>query len=218
MKHVHVLVEGQTEETFVRDVLAGHLEDRGIWPTPVLVKTKRVKSGGTFKGGVTSTGKVLNDIRRLLQDTGAAALTTMLDYYALPSDFPGMATRPAGDARARVEHVEAALAAVVDDARFLPHLVLHEYEAWIFSAPEECAWVFDDASVEAKLAEIAAACGGPERIDDGPATAPSKRLLDAYPSYAKTTHGPLAVGAIGLARVREACPHAHAWLERLEAV
>jgi hypothetical protein len=64
MRRLHILVEGQTEETLVRDVLAPHLGSRGIHATSVLLKTKRLKTGGSFKGGVTSTRQVVEDIRR----------------------------------------------------------------------------------------------------------------------------------------------------------
>ena len=94
MKRLLVLVEGRTEETFVWNVLQPHLGLFGVSPTAVVLKTKRVKSGGAFRGGVTSTAQVLGDLRRLLGDTGAAAVTTIIDYYGLPDDFPGMATRP----------------------------------------------------------------------------------------------------------------------------
>lgn len=53
MRRAHVLVEGQTEETFIRDVLGPHLVGLGIYLTPVLVATKRVKSGLKFKGGLS---------------------------------------------------------------------------------------------------------------------------------------------------------------------
>jgi hypothetical protein len=48
-----ILVEGQTEEAFVRDVLTPHLAGFAVYPVPVLLKTKRVKAGGAFRGGVT---------------------------------------------------------------------------------------------------------------------------------------------------------------------
>jgi len=216
MKRLLVLVEGQTEETFVRDVLTPHLAAFDVHPTAVLLKTKRIKSGGAFRGGVTSTAQVVGDIRRLLNDSGAAGVTTVLDYYALPTDFPGMTTRPATDPYARVEHVEKSLSAAIADTRFDANLVLHEYEAWIFSYPAGCAWVFDDPAVPPRLSAIAIGAGGAERIDEGPTTAPSKRLVQAFGSYRKTLHGPMAVGAIGIAMVRSACPHADAWLKRLE--
>ena len=218
MNRVLVLVEGQTEEAFVRDVLTAHLATFDVHPTAVLLKTKRIKSGGAFRGGVTSSEQVVGDIRRLLFDSGAAAVTTVLDYYALPNHFPGMSTRPAGDAYSRVAHVEQALKAAIGHPRFDAHLVLHEYEAWIFSDPTACAWVFEDPRVPMQLAGIAKTAGGPERIDEGPTTAPSKRLADVFASYRKTLHGAVAVGAIGIAALRAACPHAHAWLERLETL
>ena len=217
MKRVLVLVEGQTEEVFVRDVLTPHLAPFDVQPTQVLLKTKRTASG-SFKGGVTSTQQVIGDVRRLLGDTGAALVTTMIDYYGLPDDFPGMVSRPSHDARARVAHVEAAFAAASAAPRFLPHLVLHEYEAWIFSAPHACDWVFEDPALCDQLAGIALTAGGPEQINDTPENAPSKRLTRAFPGYKKTFHGPMAVGAIGIPALRQACPHAAAWLTRLEAI
>lgn len=218
MKRLLVLVEGQTEETFVRDVLTPHLNPMTIHPTPVILKTKRVKAGGHFRGGVTSTDQVLADARRLLNDTRASAVTTILDYYGLPSDFPGMAQRPPGDAYERVDCVERAFLAAINVPSFIPHLVLHEYEAWIFADPECCDWVFDDSSVAENLTAIAHGAGGPERINEFPQSAPSKRLVQEFSGYKKTLHGPMAVGAIGLARVREKCPHFDAWLRRVEGL
>ncbi|MEU4444777.1 DUF4276 family protein [Actinosynnema sp. NPDC050801] len=58
--------------------------------------------------------------------------------------------------------------------------------------------------------------GGPELVNDGPATAPSKRLLDYCPGYVKTVDGPLAIQDLGLARLRAACPHLDAWLRTFE--
>lgn len=218
MKRVFVLCEGQTEETFVRDVLGPHLEAFDVFTKQVVLKTKRVKAGGAFRGGVTSTQQVLNDVAHLLADSDVSAVTTILDYYGLPTDFPGMATRPPASAIARVSHVEDAWAARVNDRRFIPHLVLHEYEAWIFSDPARCAWVFEDPRLPAQLFGVATTCGGAEMINEDPQTAPSKRLMAMMPSYRKTLHGPMAVAAIGLAAIREACPHADAWLKRLEAL
>jgi hypothetical protein len=72
MKKIIILVEGQTEETFVRDVLDPHLHAFEKVLVPTLLVTKRVKSGPNFKGGVMSWVKVENDLRRLLRDKSAA--------------------------------------------------------------------------------------------------------------------------------------------------
>jgi hypothetical protein len=130
-----------------------------------------------------------------------------------------MRDRPAGSPTVRVEHVEATWAASVRDRRFLPHIVLHELEAWIYAAPPRLEpWMFDDdAEVIAEISAIAAAHRTPEDIDEGSQTAPSKRLLRAFAPYQKTLHGLLALSAIGIDGIRSACPHFAHWLECLEA-
>jgi len=95
VKRVLISVEGQTEETFIRDVLSSHFEPLGIYLIPMLVTTKVVKDGSNFKGGMTSYGKIKRDLLRLLNDRDAVAVTTMYDLYELPKDFPGYKSRPA---------------------------------------------------------------------------------------------------------------------------
>jgi Domain of unknown function (DUF4276) len=217
MKRFLVLVEGLTEERFVKDYLVQHLASRSVLPIPKILTTKRMKNGPDFKGGVHGYAQVKDDLRRLLGDSGAVAITTLLDYYALPADFPGMDARPPGAPRARVEHVEHAFAADIEHPRFRPHLVLHELEAWVFSDPVAASWIFDEPRVAPALQAIRDSFTSPEDIDEGITTAPSRRILGEYSGYQKTFHGPLAVAAIGLERVRARCPHFAAWLSWLES-
>lgn len=220
MKRGLVLVEGQAEERFVTECLAPYFLAKGLVLATTIVKTKRAVGGPHFKGGVLNYGQVRRDAGLLLRDTNAVLITTLLDYYALPKDFPGMSDRPAGSSRDRIEHVEAAWATAVEDTRFLPHLVLHEFEAWVYAAPA-CLepWMFDDdVNVIAAITAVAAAHRTPEDIDEGAQTAPSKRLFGAFEAYQKTVHGPLALLAIGIERIRAACPHFARWVERLEAI
>ncbi|HEX3474166.1 MAG TPA: DUF4276 family protein [Kofleriaceae bacterium] len=221
MKRGLVLVEGQTEERFVNECLAPYLLDKGlILERPTIVATKRVAGGPSFKGGISSYGQVQRDLQPLLHDGHASVITTVLDYYALPKDFPGMHSRLAGSPRSRVEHVEAAWAAAVADRRFVPHLALHEFEAWVYADRSKLEpFMFDDdPGVIEAIARIAAGHPTPEDIDDGPMTAPSKRLRDVFAAYQKPLHGPLAVVAIGIDRIRAVCPHFHHWLTRVETL
>src|SRR5271167_4513271 len=128
-KRVLILVEGQTEERFVKDVLGPAFFDKELFFSPTLLVTKRVKDGPNFKGGVTNFAKFRNDAHRLLNSAGGALVTTMLDYYRLPEDFPGMKTRPLhGTALQRVTHVETAIAQHFGSLpNLLPFLVLHEF-------------------------------------------------------------------------------------------
>jgi hypothetical protein len=220
MKRGLVLVEGQTEERFVNECLTPHLLTCGLAiERATVVTTKRNVGAPYSKGGVVRYKQVQNDLRRLLNDSNVSVITTLFDYYALPDDFPGMADRPAGSPRDRVHHVEAAWSRAVGDRRFIPHLVHHEFEAWIYADPGRLEpWMFsDDPSVVATIAEIAAAHASPEDIDEGADTAPSRRLCQAFSAYQKTLHGPLAAAAIGLERIRAVCPHFDSWLGALEA-
>jgi hypothetical protein len=105
----------------------------------------------------------------------------------------------------------------IGDRRFRPFLALHEYEAWLFSDGESLPTVIDAAEEAAQaFARLCASFANPEDIDDGPDTAPSKRIMGIFPSYRKALHGPLVVEWITLDRIRARCPHFGAWLEWLE--
>lgn len=200
----------------MKDVLAPDFFGRELFFAPTLLVTKRVKDGTNFKGGVSNYAKFKNDVRRLLQGSGGALVTTMLDYYGLPTDFPGMATRPKATPQKRVAHVERCIHEDLGTPKnFLPFLALHEFEAWLFSSPNELPKAMTDSKGTA-FAAIRDSVQTPEDIDEGSATAPSKRIQGIYPAYRKTVHGPLAAQRIGLHRIRAECPHFDAWLRTVE--
>jgi hypothetical protein len=153
----------------------------------------------------------------LLRDSSTTVLTTMFDYYAFPADAPGMVDRPHSSPYNRVRHVESALATAVSDSRFLPNLVLHEIEAWVLADCGRLGEVMGDRSPAAELERVVQLESSPELVDDGIDTAPSKRILNAYPQYAKTVDGPLTIADAGLDAIRKSCPHANDWLRAIEA-
>ena len=212
MSRVLVFVEGQTEETFVRDLLVPYFSRLGIYLTPILAQT----SPG-HKGGIVSYGKVKHQLTRLCRQDQGAYVTTMMDYYGLPNDFPGLDGRVA-DAHEQVVRLELALQQDIDAPNFIPNLMLHEFEALLFSAPEKFAEWLDDQALLAPMAAIRAAFATPEHINNSPQTAPSKRILALVPNYKKTVDGPLIAEDIGLDAIRAQCPHFNNWIERLLAL
>ena len=56
----------------------------------------------------------------------------------------------------------------------------------------------------------------PERINDSPETAPSKRLRGIIPSYQKVANGLILAQGVGLEKMRDKCPHFHEWIDSLE--
>jgi hypothetical protein len=218
MHRLYVLCEGQTEEAFVERVVAPYLlVNARLAVTPIVVATKRLAGGGKHRGGVTSWSQVGGDLARLLRDGDVAGVTTVIDLYGLPPDWPGLWTAPR-EPRAKVDHIEKAMADAVGDRRFVPHITLHEFEALVFACAVEAGAVSGLPAVRMSLEMDVATAGGPELVNEGPSTAPSKRLLRYWPSYAKTTDGPTIVERNGLAALRVTCPHLDAWITCLEGL
>lgn len=214
MNKVLILVEGQTEETFVKRVLYPHLLTLEVLIVPIIISTKRVKSGPSFKGGIPSYAKVRKEINRLLGDSSAALVTTMVDFYGLPASFPGRGAVQGNTPLERVAFVESALDLDINHERFLAYCSLHEFEALLFAAPEKIADAF--GAEELRLFAIRHAFPSPEDIDDCPLTSPSARLRALYPQYGKVFYGSRIATSIGLQTMRAECGHFNDWLTRLE--
>lgn len=86
----------------------------------------------------------------------------------------------------------------------------------MFAAREQLGWLLG-SGIAARMDADVAAAGGPEGVNDDPATAPSKRLARYCSGYIKTQDGPLAIADLGVEGLRRQCPHLNDWLRRLEA-
>ena len=212
-----VIVEGQTEESFVNDVLAPALWLRELLLTPILLGVPGQK------GGRTNYARVRKDILLHLKQDKNSYCSTMLDYYGLGVGFPG--TSPSGTLSnsGKVRHIEAAIQADMcaqvpelrPDLRLLPYLQLHEYEALLFSDPAAFANGINHSHLAGQFSSIRDRFPNPEDINDNPETAPSKRILKIYPGYRKVIDGSLAARAVTVEKMRESCPHFRDWLDRL---
>jgi hypothetical protein len=221
VSRILVLVEGQTEEVFVNQVVGPALAKGGVYLVPKVLTTKVVKSGRQFRGGVSKFTPLRRDLQRLLRDTGAACVTTMLDYYGLPADFPGLDTLPARPALQRAEHLEASLEEAIGDPRLIAYLSVHEFEALILAGLDELATTLQESPDGPRIQQLRQLLAGgrsPEEVNDGETTHPSYRIQAAFPRYQKTLHGRLISARIGLPRLRQACPHFGAWIDRLEGL
>ncbi len=219
MKKALILVECPTEESFVKFVLSPHLIQRGVFPNPIIIRTKPPQgSNPAFRGGRTTWSKIKKFLLNLLNDSSASLVTTMLDYYGRPSDFPGNACLPGGSCFDRVRYLEDACRMEIGQHRFLPYLSLHEFEALLFSSPEQIAVRFPDENRGPEITAIKAQFNSPEEINDDPANAPSKRIERLYPQYRKRVDGPIIAQNITLDLIRSECRHFNEWLIKLESL
>lgn len=214
------LVEGQTEETFVNNVLVPHLYERGVQARTAQKITTSRRRGTLYKGGAVPYDRFIRELARLLKQDSGVVFTTMIDYYALPGDyFPGdQRTEPSG-VEAKIRHdIEAHIGSYPE--RIIPYVQLHEFETLLLAAPEELALYFDDQPATDALSREISPFDTPEKVNDTPEGAPSKRIMRHFPPYgrSKATAGPIIADRIGLARLRTACPRFGDWVDRLEMV
>ena len=223
MPRLYLFAEGQTEQTFAGTVLKPHLANLGLYLQPPVLIAHARKKGRVHRGGGRKYVPMKNDILRFLaqEKSEVVFFTTMIDLYAIHAEFPGLteAETLRHTPHKRVEALEQAFAEDIGDARFIPYIQLHEYEAYLFSDPTCFGYVYDGHERQiAALKAIADRYASPELIDDGQHSAPSKRIMAEFPDYedAKPTVGPQVAELIGLDVIRDKCPHFAAWLSRLE--
>jgi uncharacterized protein DUF4276 len=228
MKRILIHVEGQTEEIFVNEALAPHLYACGYEAVSArLLGNERNRSR---RGGIRGWNTARNDILNHLREDQGCVATTMVDYYALPREgqgaWPGRQEAGSVPFTSKASTLQAALSADIcselgdnfDSRRFVPYVIMHEFEGLLFSDCEKFANGIARPDLRVSFQHIRDGFATPEEINDSPITAPSKRVQTLVPSYEKPLFGALAVLAIGLDRIREECPNFRHWIETLEAL
>ena len=205
---------------FVNAVLAPHLYRVGYTSVGArLLGNARQRSR---RGGGRAWEAVRKGILNHLQNDQAALSTTMVDYYGLPRTWPGREGAPRHTTLS--ERAATVERAVLDDIstaighppRFVPYVVMHEFEGLLFSDPDRFAQSLGEPDLAPGFQAIRAEFQTPEDINDSPDSAPSKRVRNLFRGYQKPLMGVLAMEQIGLDTVREACPLFNAWIATLE--
>jgi hypothetical protein len=221
-----VHVEGETEETFVNEILARHLCEHGYSKVSArLLGNARQRDR---RGGIRGWNSVRKDIINHLKYDRDCTATTMIDYYGLPQTgdkaWPGRARASELPFEQKAVTVQDALHRDICQEmgeefrknRFIPFVTMHEFEGLLFSDCELFAEGIGRIELKTQFQEIRNAFSSPEEINDSVETAPSKRVASLVPGYEKPLLGALAVLSIGLGPILKACPHFSNWLFRLE--
>jgi hypothetical protein len=227
MARLLVHVEGQTEEAFVNELLQDHLLARGYDAVSArIVGNARLRNR---RGGIRPWSSVRKNITNHLKEDPTCIATTMVDYYALPQHgvaaWPGRAEAAGLKTGEKALGIESALLTDViaemgthfNPQRFVPFVVMHEFEGLLFSDCAGFSRGIGRLALEAEFRKIRDQFTTPEEINDSPITAPSKRVIDLVPGYEKPLLGSLAAIEIGLTCIRQECPHFNHWLTTLES-
>lgn len=199
MVRVGISVEGTTEERFVRMVLAPYLEQKQIYITPISM------------GGDVKLDRVKSELKKIANS---------FDYVTTFYDFYGFKGKLDCDTKASLEQKMHDHAYASIQAKLIPYVQMYEFEGLLFSCPTAMGSVLTQrdfqATVEVWAQGILAQFeSNPEKINDSPQTAPSKRL-ESNTNYRKTTHGPNIAKQIGIQKLREVCTGFNQWLTRIE--
>lgn|SRR5690554_409851 len=199
MVRVGISVEGTTEERFVRMVLAPYLEQKQIYITPISM------------GGDVKLGRVKSELKKIANS---------FDYVTTFYDFYGFKGKLDSDTKASLEQKMHSHAHASIQAKLIPYVQMYEFEGLLFSCPTAMGSVLThldfQATVEVWAQGILAQFeSNPEKINDSPQTAPSKRL-EGNTNYRKTTHGPNIAKQIGMQKLRDVCAGFNDWVTRLE--
>ncbi len=222
MTRIYVICEGQTEETFIYEVLAPELMKSQIYLVPCLIRKGKSGSRST-KGGGVKYQRVLDNIKLLLNDKNALC-TTFFDFYGLDDDFPGKKQAIAAgiDAidKSKIFISEFISCLQVDlpehHRRVIPYVQMYEFEGLLFSEPDMLA---DNINVDiAKITTIADQFATPEDINNSKETAPSKRIEKLCPSYDKVIQGNMTALDIGYQKIAKKCLLFASWVEQIKNV
>jgi hypothetical protein len=217
MTRVNVVCEGKTEVEFVKIILVPHFSAIGVLITPHDLHTG------------TKYPKLRDKVLDWLKAEPRSYVTTLIDLYAMPNDFPGQDAAKGRRGKAKIDVLEAAFAADVaakmgakfDKRRFIPHYQLHEFEALLFSNPKimEDRLGLDRTLKPGCFQVIRDAFPTPEDINEVRDQSPAKRIeavVIGQQKYSKPVEGIAVVSEIGLHQMRQACPHFNSWITQLE--
>ena len=230
MVRLLVIVEGQTEENFVNRVLAPHLYNQGFLAVSAKLMGNARKRNR--RGGIRGWPGVREEIIRHINTDKNMYVSTMVDYYALPGGdnnpkaWPGRFQARLLNFEDKARYIESELQQDIatyspkslNAERFIPYIVMHEFEGLLFSDCKEFARSINREDLATTFQNIRDGYSSPEEINDSPQTHPSKRIKTLMPEYQKPTDGRRAAIAIGLETFRRECPGFRCWLERIEAI
>lgn len=223
MIRLRIVAEGHSEERFCKRILIPYLANFNVFASVSKIETSssRKRPDIRFKGGLPSYKHLRKDILNYLQCDKSSDLrvTSFVDFFHLPSDFPGIMTKPNADKDVQIGHLEEALADDIHDARFISYIQKHEFETFLFVDIRCLRKLYPEHL--SKIGRIAKEAEGlsPEEVNGGDLTSPSNRIIAEIPEH--RSNKPNAVSVlenIGLPTIRCRCPHFDAWVSRLETL
>lgn len=214
MKRLIIVCEGQTEQSFCKNVLSPYFLLKGIFVEAPTIKHSH--------GGIVPWDTLKRQLVEHLHE-GDAIVTMLIDFYRIKDSYQ----YPGWEEAKTIEDSQDKMNGLFHDMsndmpedlrdRFVPYIQYHEFEGLLFSdisafrnnfLPTEC----DFDAIQSAIDEFET----PEDINNKPETAPSSRLIAAVTGYDKVLYGTILAEETGLGTIRSRCPLFNSWIERIE--
>lgn len=210
MKRLIIIVEGQTEEEFVNQVLAPYFANKGI----LSVIPIKIATSSTSKGGFVNYQHLKNDVLKRIREKDVI-ISTFVDYFRVPTSIPNYAAcQSLSNVNDRINCLESAIATDINYSNFIAYIQKHEFEALLFSSNIGFENLYDEDVIN-ETASVISEYHNPEDINSRPEFAPSKRLLNIMGSYEKVFEGNMIALEVGVTTMLEKCPRFKNWVEKL---
>lgn len=214
MIYLYILCEGQTEESFINNILVPYFENINIYVTPIILETKRTGLK-KYKGGVSDYDKIKKEVQTLACNKNSY-VTTMFDYYAMPANTPNINYKEV-DIYKRIDIIENAINQDIGVDNCFFNLMLHEFEGLLFSSPTSFEAIGNSKLIR-EVQSIRNSYPTPEHINNSPDTAPSKRLESLIANYSKVINGTILSKTMGLDIMMRECLHFNQWINKIKSL
>lgn len=222
MKHLYIIVEGETELAFVNRLLIPYLVAQGLH-THIQAIMIAIKGGGH---GFNNIEHFKKTVRPLLFIPEMPVITTMIDHYGINSEkkLPNYThCIKEIEVEKRIQCMEQSLDNAVKSITpgyryFIPNILRHEMETLLFANPSE-GFDLESETIKSAVQAIYNEFENIEDINSTPEGAPSKRLIKIYETegkiYSKVTDGIDIAELTGINTILDKCPRFKKWVERV---
>jgi hypothetical protein len=221
MKHLYVVVEGETELAFVNRLLIPYWQSRGL-TTHIQGIMIAMKGGGH---GFNNIEHFKQTIEPLLHEKNQPVITTMIDHYGINSKqkLPNYEKcTQETDIEKRISCMEESLNNVVNEIKpyrfFIPNILRHEMETLLYADPQQ-GFALEKDEIRDAVLKVCEKFPNIEDINHTPEGAPSKRIMAIYNAngrrYSKPNDGVDIADLTGIEAMLGKCPRFKAWVERV---
>lgn len=225
MINIYIIVEGQSEEKFIKEILTPYFANKNIFLYAERVITGKDNFGKSCKGGGSSYLSYKNHLDKRIKEFDSQKnyyFSTMIDFYALPKDFPKL--EESQNIQGRYEQIAFLEKAFKDDIgfdNFIPYIQLHEFETLLFcdtNAIVECFFDMNTKKLFNTIQEDIKNYDNIEMINSSTHNAPSKRLdryTDGVYCGSKVSSSFSILKNIDIEVIKQKCSHFNSWLEEI---